>query len=129
MRLLVSLLFGLLLLLASLHKISRPMQFRGILAAYRLLPERLLGLAAKIIPLIELSLGLAWLSGIEHNIVVVGTSGLLALYAAAMAINIALGNISIIFLICMNFSKFSCNIAKIRNICPVFYAKNMTFPN
>lgn len=92
MHLLVSLLFGLLLLLASLHKISRPMQFRGILAAYRLLPERLLGLAAKIIPLIELSLGLAWVSGIGHNIVVVGTSGLLALYAAAMAINIARGN-------------------------------------
>lgn len=95
LQLLVSLLFGLLLLLASLHKISRPLQFRGILAAYRLLPPALLGLAAKLIPLLELSLGLAWLSGIKHGIVAVGTAGLLALYAAAMAINISRGNTNI----------------------------------
>jgi hypothetical protein len=95
MQLLLSLLFGLLLLLASLHKISRPLQFRGILAAYRLLPPALLGLAAKIIPLVELSLGLAWLSGLEHGIVAAGTASLLALYAVAMAINISRGNTNI----------------------------------
>ena len=29
----------------------------------------------------------------------------------------------------MNFTEYSCNSLQIRNICPVFDAKNWTFPN
>lgn len=95
LQLLLSLLFGLLLLLASLHKMSRPLHFRGILASYKIVPQSLLTPAARIVPLIELSLGLAWLSGVNPMIVAIGTAGLLLLYAAAMALNIARGNTDI----------------------------------
>ena len=94
-QLLASLLFSLLLLMAALHKFSKPLQFRGILAAYRLLPAALIPIAAFMIPLLELSLALSWLLPGTLPLAAIGTALLLGAYGSAMAINIWRGNTAI----------------------------------
>lgn len=95
LQLLVSLLFSFLLLAASLYKFSDRLRFRGILAAYRLVPAALLTISSIVVPVLELALGLAWLSGVEIALVAIATASLLGLYALAIAINILRGNIHI----------------------------------
>lgn len=93
--LLISLLLALLLLSASLHKFSDRQRFSGILAAYRLLPAGLIPVLAFSIPLVEMVLGLAWLSGWQLTVVTVATAALLSGYTVAIAINLARGNVEI----------------------------------
>ncbi|MCG8413150.1 MAG: hypothetical protein MI746_02925 [Pseudomonadales bacterium] len=92
---LISVIFALLLLWASLHKFSDRLQFQGILAAYQLLPVASLPLLALFIPVVELSLGLAWLTGFQNEVVALATVALLASYTFAMGINIFRGNTEI----------------------------------
>lgn len=92
---LISVVFTLLLLWASIHKFSDRLQFQGILAAYQLLPAALLPLFALIIPIAELVLGLAWLTGLQSNSIAVATAALLGGYTLAMGINLARGNTEI----------------------------------
>ncbi len=95
LQLLISLLFSFLLLAASLHKFSDRLRFRGILAAYRIMPVALIAVASSAIPLLELILGLSWLSGTEISLVVIATACLLSIYGMAIAINIVRGNVHI----------------------------------
>ena len=92
---LISVFFTLLLLWASIHKFSDRRQFQGILAAYQIIPNMLLPAFALAIPVLELSLGLAWITGMQAVIVASLTAGLLGLYSLAMGINILRGNIEI----------------------------------
>ena len=92
---LLSLGFTLLLLSASLHKFADRQQFQGILRAWRLLPEAWLPLFAMGIPLLELGLGLAWLTGIQRLVVALVTAALLAVYTLGIAINLRRGNTAI----------------------------------
>lgn len=92
---LISVIFAMLLLWASLHKFSDRLQFQGILTAYQLLPAALLPLLALFIPIVELSLGLAWLTGFQNETVALATVVLLASYTFAMGINIFRGNTEI----------------------------------
>ena len=92
---LISVIFALLLLWASLHKFSDRLQFQGILAAYQLLPVASLPLLALFIPVVELSLGLAWLTGFQNEVVALATVALLASYTFAMGIIIVRGNTEI----------------------------------
>ena len=92
---LISVFFTLLLLWASIHKFSDRLQFQGILAAYRLLPSSLLPLAALAIPLFELGLGLAWITGLQSVFVAMATAALLAVYSGAMGFNMLRGNTEI----------------------------------
>ncbi len=92
---LISMIFMLLLLWASIHKFSDRLQFHGILAAYRLLPAALLPLFTVTIPIIELGLGLAWLTGMQGTVVALATAALLSAYTFAMGINIVRGNTEI----------------------------------
>ena len=92
---LISVFFTLLLLWTSVHKFSDRSQFVGILASYQLLPRSLLALFAPAIPLLELGLGLAWITGLQSEIVALTTATLLALYSSAIGINIVRGNTEI----------------------------------
>ncbi len=93
--LLIRVLLALLLLGASLHKFSDRNQFTGILAAYRLVPMALLPMLVVVIPLVELALGLAWLTGIQTGSAAIATALLLSAYTLAIAINLLRGNVDI----------------------------------
>ena len=92
---LISVFFTLLLLWASFHKFSDRLQFQGILAAYRLVPTPVLPIIALAIPLFELGLGLAWLTGIQLQLVATCTAVLLGIYTSSIAINLIRGNVEI----------------------------------
>ena len=53
--------FGLMLLMASVHKLSEFGRFRAVLADYRVMPVLIVPLAAAMLPIVEIGLGLAWL--------------------------------------------------------------------
>lgn len=93
--LLIRVLLALLLLGASLHKFSDRNQFSGILAAYQLVPAALLPLLVIAVPLLELTLGLAWLTGIQLGSAAIATTLLLSTYTLAIAINLLRGNVDI----------------------------------
>jgi hypothetical protein len=76
---------------AALHKLTQPAAFAGALAAYRLLPPRAVAAAARLLPLAEAALGVGILLPLTRMSSLVALAALLALYAAAMAINLARG--------------------------------------
>jgi hypothetical protein len=86
---------ALLLLLAAWHKISARDSFTTALGEYRLLPAASLRPAAVLIPALEATLGLAWLAGYGLGAVALLTAALLAVYAAAIAINLWRGRVHI----------------------------------
>jgi len=92
---LISALFTVLLLGASLHKFSDRLRFQGILSAYNLLPSALLSTVALAIPLLELVLGLAWMTGLQTAFIALATALLLSTYTFAIAINLIRGNTEI----------------------------------
>lgn len=94
-RLVIAVACSLLLLLSAWHKVVARDSFIAALGDYRLLPGLLLRPAAALIPALEASLGLAWLTGHEIDTVAVLTAGLLALYACAIAINLWRGRVHI----------------------------------
>lgn len=86
---------SLLLLLSAWHKVAARDRFIAALGDYRLLPGFLLRPAAMLIPVIEASLGVAWLTGYGIGAVAILTAALLALYACAIAINLWRGRVHI----------------------------------
>ena len=92
---LVSIGFGLLLLLAAVHKLTALQKFRATLAAYELLPGAVLAPVSILVPIIEALLGAAWLLGIQLVLVAFASAVLLASYTSAIAINIIRGRIHI----------------------------------
>jgi hypothetical protein len=91
----ISVACALLLLLSAWHKVSARDRFIAALGNYRLLPVALLRPAAFLIPAFEAVLGVAWLAGYEPGAVATLTAALLALYAAAIAINLWRGRVHI----------------------------------
>lgn len=92
---LVSLCFGLLFLLAAVHKLTGLNRFRASLEAYELLPGALLTPASIGVPVIEVLLGAAWLAAIERASIAFASMALLAAYTLAIAINLLRGRIHI----------------------------------
>ena len=90
-RLAVAALFA----MAAAHKLRDAAQFRAQLAAYRLLPERLLGIAARTMPVAELAIAVALLVPAVAAPAAAAAAGLLSLYSAAIAINLRRGRSSI----------------------------------
>ncbi|MEJ2129149.1 MAG: MauE/DoxX family redox-associated membrane protein [Woeseiaceae bacterium] len=85
--------FGLMLLLAAVHKLSAHAHFRAILADYRVLPASLVAPVAFLLPLLEVALGLAWLfSSLQAWI---PTVALLMVYTLGIAINLLRGRVHI----------------------------------
>ena len=91
----ISVACALLLLLSAWHKLAARDRFSAALGDYRLLPAALLQPAAVLIPASEAVLGVAWLAGHGNGAVAMLTAALLALYAAAIAINLWRGRVHI----------------------------------
>ncbi len=92
---LVSIGFGLLFLLAAVHKATEFQKFQATFSAYEILPRALIAPVSIIVPAIEALLGSAWLLGIQAGFVAIGSALLLAAYTSAIAINLLRGRIHI----------------------------------
>jgi hypothetical protein len=93
--LIISISFGLMFLLASVHKLTGFRQFRAVLAEYQVVPGVLVPIAAPVIPALEIALGLGWLFFSDVRVVALATIGLLVLYTSAIAINLLRGRVHI----------------------------------
>ena len=87
--------FAVLFIGAAWHKLSAPERFAAILRDYQLLPAFLIRPLTFLIPAIEMTLVLGWISGLAPWITAMTSAVLLATYALAMAINIVRGRIYI----------------------------------
>jgi len=87
--------FAVLLFAAAWHKLSERGRFEAILRDYRLLPEHLVRPLTVLIPVIELTLALGWVTGLSPHLTIVASAALLTSYAFAMTINLVRGRIYI----------------------------------
>jgi hypothetical protein len=91
----ISLGFALLFLIAAAHKFSNQVLFRASFEAYEIVPESLSGLVARLIPSLELLLGVGWLAigifAIKLEPVTLISIGLLASYVVAIGVNLRRG--------------------------------------
>ena len=87
--------FAVLFVAAAWHKLSARGRFEAILRDYRLLPEFLVRPVALLMPVVELTLGLGWMSGVSTRVTALASAALLATYAFAMAINLMRGRVYI----------------------------------
>jgi len=92
----ISIGFGLLFLLAAVHKLSRAKEFRATLEDYQVMPLPLVGPAARVVPIVELLLGGSWLlSYYQLSITAIASATLLLVYTLAIGINLYRGRIHI----------------------------------
>ncbi|MCC7546692.1 MAG: hypothetical protein IT532_02895 [Burkholderiales bacterium] len=82
---------ALILFAAAWHKLSEHDVFAGALEAYQLLPTALVPLAARVLPVVEVLLGIAILVPITRAQALAGTAMLMLVYAAAMSLNLGRG--------------------------------------
>ncbi len=87
--------FAVLFIGSAWHKLSGLGRFEAVLRDYRLLPAFMSRPLTLLIPAIELTLGLGWISGLLPRIAALASAGLLATYALAMGINLVRGRIYI----------------------------------
>ncbi len=87
--------FGLLFLLAAVHKFSTAQQFHVILEEYQVMPRILAGPLARIVPLAEIVLSIGWFTGFRPGLVATVSAILLAVYTSAIGINLLRGRIHI----------------------------------
>ena len=87
--------FAVLFIGAAWHKQSELDRFEAILRDYSLLPALTSRPLTLLIPAVELTLGLGWISGLLPRITALASAGLLATYALAMGINLVRGRIYI----------------------------------
>lgn len=83
----VALLFG----LAAIHKLRNLALFAQLFAAYRILPETAARRLAWLIPCFELAIAAALALPMSRRAAVIAAVGLLAAYAAGLALNLARG--------------------------------------
>ncbi len=88
---LIAMLFALLLIMAGAHKLGDRLRFQGILSNYQILPEHLVGLVSRIVPVVEILIGLGWVFARRIELVSAATAALLMAYALAMGINLLRG--------------------------------------
>lgn len=87
--------FGLLFLLAAVHKLTGLATFRSTLAAYGLLPAALVPPLGMLVPMIEATLGVLWLLTAAQLPVALASVALLSAYTLAIVINILRGRVHI----------------------------------
>ena len=73
---------------AATHKLRAPARFAKQLADYQLLPEALVRPSARVIPVLELAIAFALLVPVSRSWAALSAASLLALYAAAIGINL-----------------------------------------
>lgn len=81
---------GLMFLTAGIGKLRHRHILPGVIANYRILPAALVGIASAALPPLECLVGVMLLLGITPIPVIVGAA-LLAIFAAAMAVNLVRG--------------------------------------
>ena len=91
----ISIGFSLLFLLAALHKLAAPDQFRIVLQEYQLLPRVLVAPVARVLPVFEILLGAGWLLAANPESVAIASALLLGMYTFAIGINLWRGRIHI----------------------------------
>lgn len=91
----ISIAFGLLFLLAAVHKFSTAQQFRVILEEYRVMPRFLAGPVARIVPLLEIIISIGWFTAYRPALTALASAALLAVYTSAIGINLLRGRIHI----------------------------------
>jgi hypothetical protein len=82
---------ALIMFAAAWHKFADIEEFSGALAAYRLLPEAFVALAARLLPVLETAIGAGILLPATRAMALATLAGLMALYALAIAVNLARG--------------------------------------
>ncbi len=87
-------LFAVLFISAAASKLDA-VRFRALLEAYGLLPRFMLGFTSRLLPIVELTVGIAWAAGLFVMPAVLMTIALLGIYTAAIAIKLLRGNDSI----------------------------------
>ena len=80
---------------AATHKLRAPARFARQLADYQLLPEALVRPTARLVPLLELAIAFALLVPVSRGYAALSAASLLALYAAAIGINLWRGRADI----------------------------------
>jgi hypothetical protein len=86
---------GLLFLSAGARKLMHWQEFRGVVAAYRVLPESSTAAVAAAIVALELLLGAAALLNLRMPLTGIGIAVMLTVFAVAMAINLRRGRTAI----------------------------------
>jgi uncharacterized membrane protein YphA (DoxX/SURF4 family) len=76
---------------SGVHKLRDPGGFAGALAAYALLPQRAVGIVARALPLIEITVAIGLLLRVSREAAALVSALLLGLYALAIAINLRRG--------------------------------------
>jgi len=89
--LVISTSLALLFFMAARHKLSDGRRFEAQLAAYRLVPDSVLGVSAKALPWLEMSLVFLLLIPFTRPFAASVAAALLVTYALAMAVNIRRG--------------------------------------
>jgi hypothetical protein len=85
---------GLMFVIAAYHKLADAAGFRITLLEYQVLPQTAVTPASRVIPVVELALGAAWLLGhYAGGLTAIASATLLGVYAAAIGINIARGRV------------------------------------
>jgi uncharacterized membrane protein len=82
---------ALVLFRAGWHKLSEPHAFLSVLAAYRIVPERLLDFAARAVPVAEIALGTGLLVSATRGPALAGVVALMLAYSGAIAANLLRG--------------------------------------
>ncbi|NJN51335.1 MAG: DoxX family membrane protein [Gammaproteobacteria bacterium] len=80
---------GWLFLFGALHKLRDVTNFKGVLAAYRLLPAATVGFIAWSVALAEVAIGIAAL--LQLQFAFIAAAAVLACYAVAMTVNVVRG--------------------------------------
>ncbi|MBZ9781660.1 methylamine utilization protein MauE [Pseudomonas sp. REP124] len=73
---------------AATHKVRAPARFASQLADYQLLPQGLVRPVARLVPFLELAIAFALLVPVSRHWAALSAASLLALYAAAIGINL-----------------------------------------
>ncbi|NUT78500.1 methylamine utilization protein MauE [Pseudomonas sp. C1C7] len=73
---------------AATHKVRAPARFARQLGDYQLLPEALVRPVARLVPFLELAIAFALLVPVSRHWAALSAASLLALYAAAIGINL-----------------------------------------
>lgn len=87
----VCLALALLFAAAAWHKASDRIRFGAVVRAYDLLPSWLVAPAARLLPLLEASIAIGLLYPPSREVAAIAAVPLLALYTAAISVNIARG--------------------------------------
>lgn len=82
---------ALLLAAASVAKLRDLTRFRGVLEAYAVLPSALVPLLARLLPVLEITLAIGLIWPVSRNGAAWGAGGLLFIYGAGIALNLARG--------------------------------------